>query len=111
VTTLQSITHLNTETLWLTAGLFLLTERHHFELVETTMIDYTPTTEEVKDSYVSMQICLAYPNPDAEFDRWLAEEHRKAKEEAWYLGAMTAVNYALNGSPSLPENPYEEESK
>jgi hypothetical protein len=39
---------------------------------------YELTTEEVKDSYVSMQICLAYPNPDAEFDHWLAEVKAQA---------------------------------
>ena len=36
------------------------------------MTDYTPTTEEVRESYVLMQKCGAYPSPDAEFDRWLA---------------------------------------
>lgn len=75
------------------------------------MSDYTPTTEVVRDSF-----CESYADhlsgfKREEFDRWFAEEIRKAQEGAWYLGAITATNYALNGSPSLPENPYEKESQ
>lgn len=42
------------------------------------MSDYTPTTEEVRESYVLMQRCISYPNPEAEFDRWLAEVKAEA---------------------------------
>ena len=46
------------------------------------MSDYTPTTEEVRESYVLMQKCSAYPEPEAEFDRWLAEVKREVWDDA-----------------------------
>jgi hypothetical protein len=51
---------------------------------------YTPTTEEVRESYVLMQKCSAYPNPDAEFDRWLAEHDAEIAKRAWEEGHKTA---------------------
>ncbi len=46
------------------------------------MSDYTPTTEEVRDRYNTFD----NPKTEAEFDRWLSEVIRKAKEEAWDEG-------------------------
>lgn len=67
---------------------------------------YTPTTEEVRESYVLMQKCSAYPNPDAEFDRWFAE----VKAQAWQDG-IEAFDAAITRDvddpwSQLPENPY-----
>ena len=53
------------------------------EGVEALVSDYTPTTEEVRESYVLMQRCISYPNPEAEFDRWLAEVKAQAWQEGW----------------------------
>lgn len=50
------------------------------------MSDYTPTTEEIRESYVLMQKCGAYPEPEAEFDRWLAD----VKAQAWHEGLEAA---------------------
>ena len=50
------------------------------EGVEELMSDYTPTTEEVRDSYASWS--AAYP----EFDRWLTEVKAQAWEEGWHTG-------------------------
>lgn len=73
------------------------------EGVEALMSDYTPTTEEVKDSYVSMQVCLAYPNPDAEFDRWLAKVKREAVAE-WQLERLAATIKATREGYNMGEN-------
>ena len=71
---------------------------------------YTPNTGKVRKAYKNSVVDVwGTKKPNAEFDRWLAEVIREAKEEAWYLGASSAVNYALNGSLSLPENPFEKE--
>ena len=69
------------------------------------MSDYTPTTEEIRAGYSTATYDDA--KAEAEFDRWLAEVKAEAWQEGWDIGASTVVNYALNGSPSLPENPYE----
>jgi len=80
--------------------------------------DYTPTTSDIYQTYVvgcraSKLRSQKHPDEDSDsrerFVRWLAEELRKAQETAWYQGASAATNYALNGAPSLPENPYEVE--
>lgn len=63
------------------------------------MTDYTPTTEEVRESYVLMQKCSAYPNPDTEFDRWLFH----MREDAWDRGYQAGlIDYASN----MSTNPY-----
>ena len=50
------------------------------------MSDYIPTTEMVKSLYEIGKI-KAYDSYDlAEFDRWLAEVIRKAKNDAWFEG-------------------------
>jgi hypothetical protein len=54
------------------------------------MSDYTPTTEEVRNGYSIADGGLndTWLREDAEnrFDRWLAEELRKAKNDAWFEG-------------------------
>ena len=70
------------------------------------MSGYTPTTRDLRVSWVEMR---ADGNEDiepaqAEFDRWFAEELRKAKEEAWKEG----MNYAMPPDAVLlySDNPY-----
>ena len=63
------------------------------------MSDYTPTTEEVRNSYASWSD--AYP----EFDRWLAE----VKAEAWEEGAIATAMYFDPPKLSEPTNPYRQE--
>lgn len=55
-------------------------------------MNYTPTTEEVREAYPFSKCLPPFYDPDhkkeleaaeAEFDRWLAGEIRKAKAEAW----------------------------
>ena len=58
------------------------------------MSDYTPTTEEIRAAYEGQLIKIGENRFElideglakAEFDRWLAEVIRKAKEEAWDEG-------------------------
>lgn len=53
------------------------------------MTDYTPTTETVRGDYTAHSATYAgKPSSEsgAEFDRWLAGEIRKAKEQAWDEG-------------------------
>lgn len=73
------------------------------------MSEYTPTTETVRDAFCESYADHLSAFKREEFDRWFAEELRQAQETAWYQGASAATNYALNGAPSLPENPYEVE--
>lgn len=77
------------------------------------MSDYTPTTEEVRNSYKSgawLKGREGVPqfNPDeyrpiyfAEFDRWLAEVERAAARQAWEEGVATALNHAKRGSDGI----------
>lgn len=59
-------------------------------------LPYTPTTEEVRESYVLMQKCSAYPEPEAEFDRWLAEVKAQERERIiQLLKEEQSVHYAL----------------
>lgn len=85
------------------------------------MTEYTPTTEEVKDTHRRGVSGDRYPtrngerrNPDAEFDRWLAardaERDRQVAERAWDEGARHAYEggkclFARDGDP-CPYNPY-----
>lgn len=45
------------------------------------MSDWTPTTEDVREDYRDARI-MGDRDPDAEFDRWLAQTIREAKAEA-----------------------------
>jgi predicted acetyltransferase len=58
--------------------------------------DYTPTTEEVRNHY------LAIDEDRAEFDRWLAEHERKAKESAYAEGYVAASTIRMGPT----HNPY-----
>lgn len=60
------------------------------------MSDYTPTTEEVRNSYASWSD--AYP----EFDRWLAE----VKAEAWLEGACSVGESEFPSREWDEGNPY-----
>ena len=74
---------------------------------------YTPTTREVRRVYALAPPNLAqcaHTNPNEgyaaeQFDRWLAEELRKAQETAWDQGAMDAA-MSLNHGGHNADNPY-----
>lgn len=52
--------------------------------VRFAMSDYTPTTEEVRTCFSYDTVARDWSDErKAEFNRWLAEELRKAKAEAW----------------------------
>ena len=67
------------------------------------MKDFTPTTEQVQGAYAAYAPTYVGPRKQ-EFDRWFAEELRKAKEEAWKEG----MNYAMPPDAVLlySDNPY-----
>lgn len=78
---------------------------------------HTPTTGQVRKSYVEGVEHDCYYEGDVTttpdgvyvgevFDRWHAEEIRKAKEEAWEEGANTLQD--IYGDP-LDSNPYRKE--
>jgi len=68
------------------------------------MTDYTPTTEEIRNRYLSE----VFPEDEAEFDRWLAEHDRQVAEKAWGQGAAAnIVSTVMNGpSRGIPRNLY-----
>jgi len=49
------------------------------------MIEYTPTTQEIKE-FAAEMLGWDIADPDAAFDRWLDEERRAAAEKAWDEG-------------------------
>ena len=51
------------------------------------MSEYIPTTEEVRNRYLSE----VFPEDEAEFDRWLAQ----IKAEAWDEGFDAGVDHAI----------------
>lgn len=76
---------------------------------------YTPTTEEVRAIYrhgrdeIPLHQGVGFPHE--EFDRWLAEELRQAKEQAWDEGAEAVAllipEYEWHDRGlRLPTNPY-----
>lgn len=67
---------------------------------------YTPTTEEVRESYVLMQKCSAYPNPDAEFDRWFAEVKAQAWEEGYSTGLIEEFDKVTFNPYGYAQYPY-----
>ena len=62
------------------------------------MADYTPTTEEVRNRYLSE----VFTEDEAEFDRWLAEHDRVVKSKAWAEGFAEG---------KWVSNPYREETE
>lgn len=74
------------------------------------MSEYTPTTEEVSDSY-DYQFTLGMSDISriAEFDRWLAQ----VKAEAWDEGSVHGARKCLFAADlePCPHNPYREETE
>lgn len=66
------------------------------------MTDYTPTTEEVRNRYLSE----VFPEDEAEFDRWLTQ----IKAEAWDEGKEYGERRANREIP-FQLNPYREETE
>ena len=64
------------------------------------MDDYTPSTEDVRESYTYFRGTIPTVEHAAEFDRWLNE----VKAEAWADGAADGV-YGRTGLDVTP-NPY-----
>lgn len=76
------------------------------------MSDYIPTTEEVKNGFTEFENAFRdLDEVETGFDRWLARELRKAKEEAWGMGALVGIAAALNDATELLANPYRGENK
>ena len=69
------------------------------------MTEYTPTTEEVRNRYLSE----VFPEDEAEFDRWLAEVKAQAWDEGSVHGARKCL-FAADLEP-CPHNPYREETE
>lgn len=66
------------------------------------MSEYTPTTEEVRNRYLSE----VFPEDEAEFDRWLAQ----VKAQVWDEG-HTRCFHVENPHNPVKGNPYREETK
>lgn len=75
---------------------------------------YTPTTEDVRSDYAAQRLWVACnlpthpPAAHAEFDRWFAEEIRKAKEEAWKEGYQAGSIDGYFDTFEDAANPYRE---
>lgn len=63
-------------------------------------LPYTPTTEEVRESYVLMQKCSAYPEPEAEFDRWFGDIRKQERERAIKIIDKATLHYGKTHSAS-----------
>ena len=80
------------------------------------MSGYTPTTEEVRDSY-DYQFTLGMSDISriAEFDRWLASVKAEAWEEGFNAGEGEAYEHEARLQWSMPHdctvNPYREETE
>lgn len=72
------------------------------------MTDYTPTTEQVRETYAALCKTVAAV---AEFDRWLADVIRKAQEQAWQQGHGDPCDTYTSGvmCRKYHPNPYTEE--
>lgn len=58
-------------------------------------VDYTPTTEEVRAAYLvaeSLGGPVELGRVTAEFNSWLAEQERKAAEQAWWNACLRIAN-------------------
>ena len=65
------------------------------------MDDYTPSTEDVRESYTYFRGAIPLVEHEAEFERWLNE----VKAEAWEVGANAGYEEALLGHEPM-RNPY-----
>lgn len=73
---------------------------------------YTPTTESVRRLYLELSETVSGSQEIAQgnveyFDRWYAEEIRKAKHDAWEEGAKTGYRDAYEHTDT--HNPYKEQ--
>ena len=73
----------------------------------TTQSEYTPTTDQVRSFWSTMQTHehdWSIPAAQAIFDRWLAKHDRQVSEAAWYEGQDSC-------SDQYPweDNPYRKE--
>ena len=91
------------------------------------MSEYTPDTEQVREAFATRfwdTWQMNYPDADDEagrdregeaFDRWLAEERRKAKAEAWEECAAVVEDIIIDLTGDIEPhermlaNPYREE--
>ena len=64
------------------------------------MDDYTPSTEDVRESYTYFRGAIPTVEHEAEFERWLNE----VKAEAWEVGANAVYGARLGYEPM--RNPY-----
>lgn len=76
--------------------------------------EYTPTTDEMRNVYASVQAlgirsgppgAIEYNHGKAKFDRWLAEVERAAAEKAWHEGFCRGE---VSGGREWPINPHTE---
>lgn len=78
------------------------------------MNEYTPITEEVRDSY-DYQFTLGMNDISriAEFDRWLAEHDREVKADAWDEGFAEGLGdgCSCDGCLKWVSNPYREKTE
>lgn len=77
------------------------------------MSEYAPTTQEIKE-FAAEMLGWDLADPDAAFDRWLAEERRAAAEKAWEEGRESlAIDVARpigdDGMRHVTPNPYRAE--
>lgn len=84
-------------------------------------MDYTPTTEEMRQAWAGQLVQSATPNcfelidegqASDEFDRWLVARDREVAARAWDEGAQHVYAegkclFAQDGDP-CPANPYRE---
>lgn len=80
-----------------------------------TLSEYTPTTEKVRDTYVTSQFVETEPNhfdevpPEVtgpEFDRWLKQVKAEVWDEA-YLSGVEDEGCAVSGTDDAATNPYD----
>lgn len=74
-------------------------------------MNYTYTTEEIRDCYHGCTHDCADSHDRADFDAWLTEHDRQAKEQAWNQGAEAVAllipEYEWHDRGlRLPTNPY-----
>jgi len=80
------------------------------------MSGYTPTTEEIEESYIYQQYdanrrYVSAKEAGEAFDRWLSEHDREVVAKAWQEGYADCMDYHMsNGLKGAEANPYKEEA-